>query len=431
MYYLDDGALDLFPWLRPLPTTSSPYHPHHSRPLSLVPRPLLYLDPCSGTRVFDGSLRALGLATGFTLRQLDNASTGLYCAALGAMVNSREEKQPSGGLGCIAGPKRNRKMQAEDVKYSASGTKDVTVILFGWAGCKDRYLAKYSAIYEQAGYTTIRYTMPIVQVRGYFSYKLFAKQFYEHVFADGTRKPAQIVWHVFSMNGCSMWTGLWGLLLKLKRDDIVEASKGVIFDSAPAFVRPDQSARAISMSSLPAPDFNAAIRESYRAALLLYFTSHHAMVWLRSHVESRVWEKSFSYCHLQEMEIPKNLLFIYSEADEICSAESIEKIIEQQAAKDGTEIHSLKLPESPHCAHLRTHPETYTGACLRFTAEQDEGEDSLPPAITHPAYKLATAGKSDDLEPLDTPAPVPAPLENLVADLALQPPQQPMAVAAV
>lgn len=38
------------------------------------------------------------------------------------------------------------------LQYSASGTKDVTVILFGWAGCKDRYLAKYSAIYEQAGY---------------------------------------------------------------------------------------------------------------------------------------------------------------------------------------------------------------------------------------------------------------------------------------
>ncbi|GMR35227.1 hypothetical protein PMAYCL1PPCAC_05422 [Pristionchus mayeri] len=408
--YLDDGVLDLLPWLRP-----------HSRPFL----PVLYLNPGEGSRLFSGSLRVLGGATGSALQRVDDVSTAFYVITLSAMVHSREKKK-SRGVGCFPGSgsgsdtkkKRSSKMQADDVKYSEPGTKGVTVFLFGWAGCKDRYLAKYSAIYEQAGYTTIRYTMPIVQVRGYFSYKLFAKQFYERVFADGTLKPDQIVWHVFSMNGCSMWTALWGQLLKLKRDDIIEASKGVIFDSAPAFVRPDQSARAISMSSLPAPEFNAAVRESYRAALLLYFASHHAMVWLRSHVEPRVWEKNFSYCHLQEMEIPKNALFIYSEADEICSAESIEKIIDRQAAKDDTEIHSLKLPASPHCAHLRTHPDTYTATCIRFVAEQDAAEETLPPSVTDPAYKLVKTGNVESRE-VDALAPA-------LADLVLE--QQPVPV---
>ncbi|GMS83241.1 hypothetical protein PENTCL1PPCAC_5416 [Pristionchus entomophagus] len=423
MYYLDDDSLDLLPWLRPHP------HSSHSRPFLPIPRPPFALKPGSASRIVSGSLRLLATAAGSTLRQLDSASTALYTATLTAMVASREKKRKS--RGCIGGgghgDKRNRKMQVEDVKYSTPGAKGVTVILFGWAGCKDRYLAKYAAIYEQAGYTTIRYTMPIVQVRGYFSYKLFAKQFYERVFADGSLKPAQVMWHVFSMNGCSMWTGLWGLLIKLKREDIITASKGVIFDSSPAFVRPDQSARAISMSSLPAPEFNAAVRETYRAALLLYFASHHAVVWLRSHVESRVWEKNFSYCHLQEMDIPKNALFIYSDADEICSAESIEKIIDQQAAKDGTEVHALKLPASPHCAHLRTHPETYTTACLRFVAEQDAGETAPPPPLTDPAYRLVTAPAREK------PAPAPvatADLAPALADLSLQPVQQPQPVVA-
>ncbi|GMT13682.1 hypothetical protein PFISCL1PPCAC_4979, partial [Pristionchus fissidentatus] len=337
-----------------------------------------------------GSLRLARAVPAFCLKQADNFSTFLYSSALQAMVNSRGLEEAG------EGKTKSKKMQAEDVKFSEPGAKDVTVILFGWAGCKDRYLTKYASFYEQAGYTTIRYTMPIVQVRGYFSYKLYAKMLYERVFADGTLKPNQVVWHVFSMNGCSLWTALWGLLHKMKRDDIISVSKGIIFDSAPAFVRPDQSARALSMASLPAPEFHAAVRETYRGVLLLYFASHHAMIWLRSHVESRVWERNFSYWHLQEMQIPKNALFIYSDTDEICSSESIEKIIEHQAKKDGAQAHSLKLPNSPHCAHLRSHPETYTSTCLRFVAEQDSTETSLPPPIVDPNYRLVKAAEYDE-----------------------------------
>lgn len=36
---------------------------------------------------------------------------------------------------------------------STPSVKDApTVLLFGWFGCRDRYLAKYSALYEQRGY---------------------------------------------------------------------------------------------------------------------------------------------------------------------------------------------------------------------------------------------------------------------------------------
>ncbi|GBO07201.1 Transmembrane protein 53, partial [Araneus ventricosus] len=36
-------------------------------------------------------------------------------------------------------------------------SKEPVIILFGWAGCVDRYLAKYSEIYQKKGCTTIRY----------------------------------------------------------------------------------------------------------------------------------------------------------------------------------------------------------------------------------------------------------------------------------
>ena len=33
-----------------------------------------------------------------------------------------------------------------------AGTKDVTVVLFGWAGSRDSHVAKYAAMYERAGF---------------------------------------------------------------------------------------------------------------------------------------------------------------------------------------------------------------------------------------------------------------------------------------
>lgn len=35
--------------------------------------------------------------------------------------------------------------------------KEPVIILIGWAGCQDKYLAKYSQIYEKKGYTNLSF----------------------------------------------------------------------------------------------------------------------------------------------------------------------------------------------------------------------------------------------------------------------------------
>ncbi|PIO58622.1 hypothetical protein TELCIR_19938, partial [Teladorsagia circumcincta] len=92
------------------------------------------------------------------------------------------------------------------------------VILFGWAGCHDRYLKKYSDYYENAGISTIRYTTPIRKIRRYQSYHHFAKKFFREVLEknEHTYHP-NIYFHCFSMNGCSTFTTLWDLLDKNQR----------------------------------------------------------------------------------------------------------------------------------------------------------------------------------------------------------------------
>lgn len=42
-------------------------------------------------------------------------------------------------------------------------------------------------------------------------------------------------------------------------------------------------------------------------------------------------------------------------------------MLESKIKDQSLQIHSLKLPESPHCAHLRTHPETYTVCQLPYS----------------------------------------------------------------
>ena len=42
------------------------------------------------------------------------------------------------------------KMHEEEIVYERRpGAGTPLVMLFGWAGCRDRYLTKYSAIYEE------------------------------------------------------------------------------------------------------------------------------------------------------------------------------------------------------------------------------------------------------------------------------------------
>ncbi|XP_015836233.1 transmembrane protein 53 isoform X2 [Tribolium castaneum] len=48
-----------------------------------------------------------------------------------------------------------------DYVFVVNEEKIPVILLFGWAGCQDKYLAKYSQIYEDRGLITLRYTAPV------------------------------------------------------------------------------------------------------------------------------------------------------------------------------------------------------------------------------------------------------------------------------
>uniref|UniRef100_A0A915PW59 Transmembrane protein 53 n=1 Tax=Setaria digitata TaxID=48799 RepID=A0A915PW59_9BILA len=238
------------------------------------------------------------------------------------------------------------------------------ILLFGWAGCNDRYLAKYAKFYEK-NFSVLRFTADIQKVRSFSSYRKFALDVYEKILETTT--ALSIYCHMFSMNGCSTFCALWDLLDTVADCEVLKSKfKGLIFDSSPAYVSPWQAAAAISFALLPPSSYSKTWRETYRFMLAGYFSLHRSMIWLRSQWDKDVYERNYSYFRMLAMkDLPKYQLYIYSSIDSICSAESIEQFIASEQEKKAV-ISKLFFDDTLHCQHYRLHPDEYEQACIDF-----------------------------------------------------------------
>ncbi|KAK6018707.1 hypothetical protein OSTOST_15698 [Ostertagia ostertagi] len=182
--------------------------------------------------------------------------------------------------------KTTAETKSSRVIINLSPGSSTLVILFGWAGCHDRYLKKYSDYYEKAGSH-----LPPIRVQQLLfaqisqdieSVPSTCEEFFREV---SRRKRAQHLLQIlfpilfFSMNGCSTFTTFWDLLDKKPNgDSFKQRVQGILFDSffklSPAFTTPSQSANAISFASMPPSKYHAVFRESYRAILYAYFSLH-------------------------------------------------------------------------------------------------------------------------------------------------------------
>lgn len=250
------------------------------------------------------------------------------------------------------------------IKWSEKSNAPL-VFLFGWAGCQDRYLAKYSEIYEKLGCSIVRYTLPVKRST---SNRHFALHIYERVLnieEDELNFP--ILFHLFSMNGCSLFSALWQLLdISSNGSSVKQMVKGIIFDSCPANVLPWQKAEAISVATMPS---NKVSRYACRLLLAGIYSIDRALIWLQSNFESNVYEQNFPYFNLIKIpDLPKLQLYLYSSADTICSAKSIEEFQVAQLDRSCV-IRSQCWNDSPHVEHFRAHTEEYSQLCLDFLNE--------------------------------------------------------------
>uniref|UniRef100_A0AC35UEV5 Transmembrane protein 53 n=1 Tax=Rhabditophanes sp. KR3021 TaxID=114890 RepID=A0AC35UEV5_9BILA len=248
--------------------------------------------------------------------------------------------------------------------HQTSQESTVLIVLIGWAGCQDRHLAKYAKIYETGGFDTIRLTVPIRKIRGLTCYDKFTGFIYERLAGIKDIATKGIIFHVFSMNGGNTFLKVYEKYLQEKGDWNI---KGVIFDSCPADVQPSQLALAITMTMYPSTKYGGISSILTQSMLYAHFLFERTWVYLHSLVNADAYSNYFAYFKLLSMKtLPRNQLYIYSDADKICSSSSTEKFLEEQIKVVDQTVLVAKFDNSDHVQHYRAHPQEYTERCIKF-----------------------------------------------------------------
>lgn len=124
--------------------------------------------------------------------------------------------------------------------------REPVVLLFGWVGCTDKNLSKYSAIYQSKGYTTIRYTAPKSRVFTHpDSLADISRKLLELLFDLGLDENP-IFFHAFSNGGAFIYRHCLEMMVKGENSDFRNLKlAGSVLDSAPCDPSPWTAMKAM------------------------------------------------------------------------------------------------------------------------------------------------------------------------------------------
>lgn len=234
------------------------------------------------------------------------------------------------------------------------------VVLLGWAGCKEKHLAKYSPIYEKKGYITVRVIVP-TQTLFFQFYKVtsVAEGLLDVLREKGLASHA-VVFHVFSNGGCMIYAHVSELVntAESKYHDCLSV-RGVIIDSAPGKRRILNAVKAFMATQ----ESSAAVRYILGFCLLTYlFIFRVLLSWIPIELTCKGFGLFDRICE-DPMTCPQ--LFVYSKCDRVILYYDVEEAAKRREQR-GVTVKRLCWDDSEHVAHLRIHPEVYTHTCQDF-----------------------------------------------------------------
>ncbi|XP_074858787.1 transmembrane protein 53 [Carettochelys insculpta] len=234
------------------------------------------------------------------------------------------------------------------------------VILLGWAGCLDKHLAKYSAIYHQKGCTVIRYTAPwrmtfFAESLGIRSLQGPARKLLELLF-DYKIEKNPLLFHVFSNGGVMLYRYILELLHTHRQFSSLKVV-GTIFDSAPGRRNVMGSLRALAAVL-------ASMNVLLKYCLLLVFAILVVVMRILLYPVTRFVHESHYDALLREPpRWPE--LYLYSKADRIILASDIEHMTEVRR-QHNVAVRAVDFSDSAHVSHLRAYPSYYISLCTSF-----------------------------------------------------------------
>ncbi|KAG8363096.1 hypothetical protein BUALT_BualtUnG0004700 [Buddleja alternifolia] len=269
------------------------------------------------------------------------------------------------------------------VSDCSSAKSRTVVVLLGWLGAKQKHLNRYAEWYTSRGFHAITFTFPMSEVLSYQAggkaeedVELLVNHLAEWLEEEDGKN---LVFHTFSNTG---WLTYGAILEKFQKKDsaLTGRIKGCIVDSAPV-AAPDPQVFASG--------FSAAFLKKNSVATKGYVSEPDA-AGTRTSIEVRpaltetalliVLEKFFGVV-LNYQSINRRLsdvlgvltskqpscpqLYIYSSADKVIPAGSVESFIEKQR-KSGREVRACNFISTPHVDHFRKDPELYSSQLTQF-----------------------------------------------------------------
>ncbi|XP_050232624.1 uncharacterized protein LOC126681200 [Mercurialis annua] len=263
------------------------------------------------------------------------------------------------------------------------------VVLLGWLGSKQKHLKKYAEWYTSRGFHVITFTFPMSEI---LSYQVGGKAeqdidlLVDHLadWLEEEEHGKNLVFHTFSNTG---WLTYGAILEKFQQQDpsLVGRIKGCIVDSAPVAAPDPQvwasgfSAALLKKNSV-ATKANTSSNESdvdvlvgrrtsveckprlTEAALLVILEKLFGVVLNLPNVNRRLSDV-LGLLSSRQPSCPQ--LYIYSSADRVIPASSVESFIEDQR-KAGHEVRACNFVSTPHVDHFRNDPKLYGTQLSQF-----------------------------------------------------------------
>ncbi|XP_074285572.1 uncharacterized protein LOC141611061 [Silene latifolia] len=280
-----------------------------------------------------------------------------------------------------------------DDKSDCSSVKSRTVVvLLGWLGAKQKHLNKYAEWYTSRGFHAITFTFPMSEV---LSYQVGGKaeqdvELLVNHLAEWLEEEhgKNLLIHTFSNTG---WLTYGVMLEKFQKQDpsLIGRIKGCIVDSAPV-AAPDPQVWASGFSAAflkkqsvatkgSATSHDDSAEEEFgteksdkepkpamtETALLAVLGKFFEVVLKLPPVNRRLSDV-IGVLSSRQPSCPQ--LYIYSSADRVIPARSVESFIEQQR-QCGHQVTSCDFVSTPHVDHFRNDPQLYTSQLTHFLTD--------------------------------------------------------------
>ncbi|XP_016977190.1 transmembrane protein 53 [Drosophila rhopaloa] len=236
------------------------------------------------------------------------------------------------------------------------------VMLLGWAGCQDRYLMKYSKIYEDKGLITVRYTAPVDTLFWKRTEMVPIGEKILKLIQDMNFDSHPLIFHIFSNGGAYLYQHINLAVIKYKSPLQV---RGVIFDSAPGERRMLGLYRAITAIYGRKKRCNCLTALAITITLtIMWFVEESVSAFKSLFVQSSPVHPS-PYCELKKETNKYPQLFLYSKSDIVIPYRDVEKFIRLRRDQ-GIEVSSVCFEDAEHVKIYTKYPKQYVQSVCNF-----------------------------------------------------------------